>query len=401
MLVLSLLLALATLILLLPSLSDLVALLRRARRRPSSVTSAGASAPMLVLLIPAHNEALLIANTIQSLRAMRYPAERARLVVVADNCDDDTAAIARREGAECLERVDPVLRGKPRAIAWALEQLDLASFDALVIIDADAVVDPGFALAVAATGQLRDRAAQTYNDVRNRTENSLTRMAGVFSAVRCVLMNGLKARVGLNVPLANGLCIGTDVLRRHGWPAFSICEDWEMYAYLTVAGVRIENVPDARVYAQEARSLRQSSSQRQRWAAGKLMVLRAYLGRILRHPSLPWHAKLDLLAELTAFGPAVHLGVAAVLAALALLLPIPAGRWIAAALGLTIARFVAYTLVAARRDPQPLRALGAFAYLPVYTIWRVLVQIAALRMLGDKPWVRTGRHTEAQVGRVR
>lgn len=393
MIIFSAVLAIVAVVLLLPALSDLWSL---AKRRPRVRRSApGDVTPRLVFLVPAHNEALLIGATVRSLRALDYPPALFDVVVIADNCTDATAAIAREGGAMVLERTDVTARGKPRAIAWALRKIDVARYDAVSIVDADAVVDPGFARGLAASGPLQDKAVQPYNDVSNRQENSLTRMAAVFSAARSVFMNPLKDRGGVNSPLANGLCLGTRVLGVHGWTAFSICEDWELYAILTGHGVRIESAPSARVYAQEARSLSQSSSQRKRWAAGKVTVLREHWLRLLRSPRIGVHQKLDVIAELTATGPAVHFGVVLALAGITIAAGLPGASWLAAGLLLSLARPAVYTILAVRIDPEPGRALLAFTYLPFYTVWRLGVQIAAMRLLGDSPWVRTRRHAES------
>lgn len=391
MIVLSALGALFAAVLLLPTLSDLLGLLRapfaRARERGGR---AGAAPPRLLVLIPAHDEELLVGGTIRSVQALRYPADRVTPVVLADNCTDRTAEVARRFAVAVLERHEPALRGKPHALAWAMTRLPLAEHDAVVILDADAVVDPDFATAVAAAGPLRECAFQTYNDVANRGENALTCMAAVFSAVR-VRMNALKDRVGLNSPMSNGLVIGTDVLRRHGWQAFSICEDWELYAIYTTLGVRIGSIAGARTGAQEARSLAQGASQRTRWAAGKLTVLRRHAGALLRAP-IGLHQKLDVLAELTAVGPAVHAGGVALLVVLLAVVHPPFWTLAAGLLTASVARPVIYTLLAVARGPQPVRTMLAFSYLPFYTAWRLGVQLRALALVGDRPWVRTARH---------
>src|SRR5206468_15584 len=126
----------------------------------------------------------------------------------------------------------------------------------------------------------------------------------------------LKRRVGLNAPLlGNGMCIGTGVLATHGWKAFTIAEDWELYARYTTQGVRIESLESARLYAQEARNLRQSSTQRQRWTAGKLTVLARLIGPLCRSSRIGLTQKVDAVAELSAPGPVVHLGAVAIAAA--------------------------------------------------------------------------------------
>jgi cellulose synthase/poly-beta-1,6-N-acetylglucosamine synthase-like glycosyltransferase len=379
-------------VLLLPALSDLLSVARLALW-PNRGRTAGTGRPRLLVLVPAHNEELLIEPCVRSLRSQRYPSSHLAVVVIADNCTDSTAAIARSAGARCLERSDLERKGKPRAIEWALTQIDYKSYEAVVIVDADTVVDPNFASVLGRVPDLRNKAVQAFHGVRNPGDSALTRMGAVFATARYQFEFRLKSAAGLNVPLmGNGMCIGTEVLAERGWTAFSICEDWEMYAQLTERGVRIEGRPNARLYSQEARSLSQSASQRRRWAAGKLSVL-GYLARpLIKSKKINFHQKLDVMAELLAVGPAVHLAGVSVLVAATLLLNVPGATWLALALSASIARLGLYTAAAIRIDPAPLRALSAFAFLPYYAVWRLLLQLSALRMLGEQPWVRTERH---------
>ena len=383
------------LVLALPACSDLVSVASLRRRRSPAGAAPGAPVPRLLALIPAHNEELLIGGCLESLARLEYPGDRLRVVVIADNCSDRTAALARRAGVLCLERHQPASPGKPRAIAWALELLPLHDYDAIVILDADTIVDPGFAAALATAAPLNHKAVQGYNGVSNPADSALTRMAAVFADAKCDFAYALKQRAGLNVPVRLGGCIGTAVLASRGWEAFSIGEDWELYALLTARGVRIEGVAAARVYAQEARGLRQSASQRKRWAAGRLTVLARAAGPLLRSREIGFRQKLDTLAELSAPGPVVHLGVASVTAGLTIGLHPPAAAALLALLIMGVARHAVYTVAALMRQPRPGRALLAFAFLPFYGLWRLTVELAALRMLGDKPWVRTERHEHA------
>src|SRR5581483_3655698 len=144
---------------------------RRVRPRP----------PRLLFLVPAHDEEALIGSCVQSLRRLRYPADAFAVWVVADNCSDRTAALARQAGACCLERTDPARPGKPHAVAWALARLPIRDFDAVAIIDADTVVDPGFARGLAAAAPLRAKVVQPFNGVRNPADNALTRLAAVLA----------------------------------------------------------------------------------------------------------------------------------------------------------------------------------------------------------------------------
>jgi len=392
MVVVSLLIGLLAAVLLLPTVSDFVSLLKLAlgKRRPPRQLPA--ETPRLLFLVPAHDEERGIESCVRSLMDLRYPADRLTVVVIADNCTDRTAELARGAGAQCLERHDRNFPGKPRAIAWTLTQLPVDEFDATIIIDADTVVDPTFASALAAAGPLPERAFQAYFDVRNPGDSFLTRMATVLATANYRFAYALKRRVGLNAPLlGNGMCIGTAVLATHGWKAFTIAEDWELYALYTTQGVPIESLESAHLYAQEARSLKQSSTQRQRWTAGKLTVLARLAGPLLGSRKIGPAQKLDAVAELTSQGPVVHLGLVIVLAALTVFLHPPGADWLLLALAAAVVRPAVYTLASLTVQPDPVRSALAFAFLPFYLVWRLGAAVAALRQLGDKPWVRTAR----------
>lgn len=392
MALLTALLAVAAAVLLAPTASDLLSLVRIALRRQRA-PQPGTGVQRFLFLVPAHNEELLLAACVRSLLALRYPRERCRVVVVADNCTDRTAALARAAGAQCLERRDARNPGKPRAIAWALEQIPTAEFDAVVIVDADTIVDPDFARELSAAGPLRGAAAQGYFGLSNPDESPVTRMSAVLAAATHRFAYPLKWRAGLNVPLVgNGMAVGTDVLAEHGWQAFSICEDWEMYALLTERGIPILGVPRARIYAQEARSLGDSATQRERWTAGRLTVLARVGPRLLLSRRLGLAQKLDAIAELAVPGPALHLGGAILLALVAVGLHPPGAGLLAGALLASLVRPVAYTAVALVTAPHPARAFAAFAFLPIYACWRIGTAARALRLVRGGPWIRTQRH---------
>jgi 1,2-diacylglycerol 3-beta-glucosyltransferase len=396
MIVLSLLFGSLGLVLLLPTFTDLCALIRRWRGRTRTPATLPHDPPRLLFLVPAHNEELLITTCVRSLMELRYPRDRVSVVVIADNCRDQTAARARAAGGDCLERSDPHFPGKPHAIAWALSRLPWRDHDAVVIVDADSEVDPEFATALARSGPLRERGVQGYHKVLNPEETALTRLGALLAAANHRIGYPIKQRGDLNTPLlGNGMALGRDVLAEHGWPAFTICEDWEMYAALTAAGVRIDGAPDACVASQEARDLDQSASQRKRWTAGKLTVLLRYALPILRSRKVDLVQRLDALGELVAPGPALQLGGVVAMVGILLLLPVPAGTALAAILAASLVRPALYCGVALIREPRPWATIRALAFLPLYVLWRLGNGIGSLMMLGDRPWVRTTRHRPA------
>jgi 1,2-diacylglycerol 3-beta-glucosyltransferase len=396
MVLLSALLALAALALWLPSLVDLAALVGTLVRGAHSGGTKvwDGPEPRLLFLVPAHNEELLIANCVRSLVGMDYPTAWRRIVVVADNSTDATARLAREAGAECLERHDDARRGKPHALAWALKEIGLADVDACVVVDADTAVGLGFARGLAALAPLDGIAVQANIGTMNEWDNWLTRLAGVLARCRYEVTYRLRDAAGMNCPLTgNGMCIGRRLLEPNGWQAFSLTENWELYARYTSEGVKVRYAYDAKLFTQQVRSMRQGQIQRSRWLAGRMWVLRSWGGRILRSRSTPLIDKFAALAELGSLSPVLQLSGAIAVAFTALALQGPFAPWIAAAAAASIVTQVAATLVVLFRHPHPLATLSAFFYLPVYAVWRTSVAAGTLLFPSTGEWRKTERHS--------
>jgi hypothetical protein len=252
-------------------------------------------------------------------------------------------------------------------------------------------VDPGYAAALDALGPLRGKAVECFDDVRNRGASALTRMAALYSAARFRAAFRLKRALGLTIPLSDGLCIGTDVLRENPWRAFGLAEDWEVYAILTAAGVPIDLAVDAHLYAEEAHNINQAESQRQRWLTGRLSALVEYGPPLVMSKCIGWHQKLDAVAELASPGPAVHLATSTLFAASVWIAGAPYADAIGVALIASLLRPAAYAVVGVWLDPEPIRATLSLIALPFYAVWRLGVALRGLRLLRGGPWIRTVR----------
>jgi cellulose synthase/poly-beta-1,6-N-acetylglucosamine synthase-like glycosyltransferase len=95
----------------------------------------------VAVLIPAHNEGAGIKLTIEDIKQQLRPGDR--LVVVADNCTDDTATVAAASGAEVSIRIDPAKIGKGYALDWGIRYLTAECPDIVIVIDADCRVSDG------------------------------------------------------------------------------------------------------------------------------------------------------------------------------------------------------------------------------------------------------------------
>ena len=379
-----------------PAVSDLCSIFAALLRSATTRKQFAASFPRLLFLVPAHNEELLIDRCVRSLLEQAYPRERLQIVVVADNCTDGTAAAARAAGARVLVRESQADFGKAYAIDWALRVLQAEVYEALVIVDGDSVVDRSFARSIAAFPSLDKEALQCYDGPSNEFETWLTTLAGLYGRYRYDLALPLKQRAGLSIPLTGcGTVLGRAIVREYSWNPNTITEGWELYARLTVAGVRVQLAREARVYAQETRRLSQSWTQRARWSAGRFAVFRQYFKQILRARRLSLHQRLDLLAELASQGPVVQVSAGLMGAAATFLLP-TAGRTALLVMYLApIVQHGLYSTLSLLRHPQRTKVLLALARLPLYAAWRLGLAVALIIYKNLRTsWIQTARHTE-------
>ena len=394
--VLILLLLAGSAIMALPAICFVLVLVRPARS-PAAAGRGDADLRRLLFLVSAHNEEVLIGECVQSLVGVDYPADRLLVVVIANNCTDRTAETARAAGARVLERTDPIREGKPHALAWALERLRDEPYDTCVIVDADSIAEPGFARGVNALGPMGENAAQAYFATWNEEESWLTLLAGVFARAKYEVLYPVKDRAGLNCPLTgNGMVFSAIPLKRDGWTAFSLTENWELYAEYTINGRRIYFATGARLLSQEVRALRQGKSQRERWTRGRRAALRRYAGPLFRSKRIGWLQKLDAVLELGLPGPVVAASMAFVLAALG---PVTVGGrvgWLIAGIALSSQLpLILATTVVSLRHPHPGRVVLALARLPVYAVWRVGVALGTWVGATNMGWTRTQRNEPA------
>jgi cellulose synthase/poly-beta-1,6-N-acetylglucosamine synthase-like glycosyltransferase len=234
--------------------------LPRRRTPPRQIT------PVVVVLIPAHDEATTLPATLRSLAAQDYPAGRVRVVVVADNCADATTAVAVAHGAAVVERTDPARRGKGYALAAGLDAIRGDDFDAVFILDADCTLNPT-ALREAAATLERAEVAQAAVRSRNADDGPAGFVAAVGAAVDAAVAAGRERLGGAARLRGTGMAFRRGVLDRVTWATASPVEDAEYEAQLRAAGVRVRYCEAAEVTAAAPAALDDLYRQRRRWAA--------------------------------------------------------------------------------------------------------------------------------------
>ena len=349
------------------------------------------------IVVPAHNEERGIAATIASLRAMEYPPDRFRILVVADNCVDDTARVARDAGATVLERAHATERGKGYALAHAYAySLSAGLASAIVVIDADTSVTKNVLSAFSARFVAGADAVQAEYGVRNPFASWRTRLMVVALAMFHTVRSLGRERLGLSCGLrGNGMGFSAAVLRRVPPRAFSIVEDVEYGAALGLERIRVMYVAEAEVHGDMPASSAASKTQRERWEGGRLELIRTLVPSLVRASrgsgwSIPFDLALDLLVPpLTLLAGLIMLGTIAsiALSLFGLASALASAPWLIAAACLTL--YIVRGAVVSGVGP---RVVFDLAWAPVYAIWKISLLLRPKRVPGE--WVRTARSDE-------
>lgn len=350
------------------------------------------------IVVPAHDEAGGIANTVASVLSVDYPRELFGVLVVADNCSDDTAEAAIAAGARVVVRNNPDRVGKGYALVEAFDRiLAEGRADAVVVVDADSVVSPNLLRVFAAHLENGARAVQADYGVANPDASWRTRLMTIALSTVHTLRSTGRQRLGFSAGLhGNGMCFSADVLRQVPYRSFSIVEDLEFGIRLGEAGYAVHFAPEAHVHGTMPVGERGSRLQRERWEHGRRQMARRHVRRLLWQglSRRNWIA-LDLAFDLLIPPLATLLLVGAAGLALSVALSFVAGHpsgvvwvWLGCLLGL-----LAYGLRGWKLSKTGLGGLLTLAVVPAYLVWKLTLsrrRSAAAR--GE--WVRTPREGE-------
>ena len=231
------------------------------------------STPSFVLLLPAHNETLVLHAALNSLFEVEYPRECYTVIVIADNCTDNTAEIGRACGATVLERFNTEQIGKGYALEWALQQ-NLPAYDAVVILDADTKIAPNLLQTFAEGLQNGHQAMQARYEVLNADESWRTKLMACALALAHIVKPLGRERLKLSDGLkGNGMCFSRALVEQVPWSGESITEDIEYTLRLCRAGHRVAFLPNTAVWAQMPTTGKQAASQRKRWEGGRYRLM--------------------------------------------------------------------------------------------------------------------------------
>jgi cellulose synthase/poly-beta-1,6-N-acetylglucosamine synthase-like glycosyltransferase len=345
--------------------------------RPLPMPDLSADPGEVVVVVPAHDEEAGIAATLAGLAGMR-------LLVVADNCRDATADVARRAGAETIERIDPAARGKGHALAFARDHLDAAPPRTVIVIDADCSATHDDIDRLARAAATAGRPVQASYLLRPRADaGAIAEVSGFAFLVKNLIRQRGLARIG-----APAILTGSGMA--FPWPVFAAAPlatgDTVEDLVIGIALSRMGHAPhflDRVTIWSDPSSSGGTFEQRRRWEQGFLATARRQAPSLIAsgRPALIWLGlhllvpplALLVLIQLVAVLMLAVLSKAAALAAIALT-------------GLTAAVVLAAWL-AEGRDQMRMRTL---IRLPFYIAWKLPIYAGVL--LGrERRWTRTRR----------
>jgi cellulose synthase/poly-beta-1,6-N-acetylglucosamine synthase-like glycosyltransferase len=344
------------------------------------------------VIVPAHNEAASIEAVVANLLKLDWPSEGFRVVVVADNCTDTTAVLARAAGAQVLERYDTEKRGKGYALEYAFALSRAKGWaHAVVVVDADSEVSPNMLSAFATRLEQGANVIQAHYCVLNLQVSWRTRLMAIALAAFHQVRARARARLHLSCGIrGNGWCITHGVLREVPYRAYSLTEDIEFGIDLGLAEHRVHYVDEVRVAGMMVSSEKAARSQRQRWEGGRWQLIRSRILPLLRAGLRPGGAvcldlAFDLLVPPLAY---VFINIVLFVFVAGLGAVIAPSTWPWLVLGLFCwFSLVLYVLRGWQLSGVGRRGLADLLRAPFFVLWKVLLM---LRKRGPE-WIRTER----------
>jgi len=234
------------------------------------------------VLIAARNESQVIAQLITSIQGQSYPQEKLTIFVIADNCTDNTADIARNAGAVVFERFNKNQVGKGYALDFLFgkifESYSQSEFDGFFIFDADNLLDVDYIAEMNKTFCNGHKIITSYRNSKNYADNWLSAGYSLWFLRESKYMNNARMILGTGCAISGtGFLVSADIIIENNyWPFHLLTEDIEFSNHNAIAGNRIAYCDTAVFYDEQPTTFRESWNQRMRWAKGFYQVFGKY-----------------------------------------------------------------------------------------------------------------------------
>lgn len=240
------------------------------------------------ILIPTRNEEHVVGKLIESIRKSDYPQDKLEIFVIAHNCTDNTAAVARTAGAVVYEYNNSAERRKGYAMRYLMDRVNenygSNNFDGFFVFDADNILAPDFIAKMndAFIANDRKHIITSYRNSKNFGANVMSAMYGLYFAYSSCFEARGRAVVGSSTRVAGtGFLVNSEVLR-NGWNYFSLSEDTELTADCLLRDIKVVYCDEAVFYDEQPTTFKVMWNQRLRWAKGHLSVFQSKGGLLLK-----------------------------------------------------------------------------------------------------------------------
>lgn len=338
----------------------------------------------LVVIIPAHNEEAGIQETIESIAQCSFGT----VVVIADNCTDHTAEIAKSCGVRVLERNDPEKRGKPYALSFALSLLLTEDFDFFVFVDADTVVEKNFISTLLEEFALGAEAVQVRYAQRQSHPSFPKRLLDIAFTASNTLKPLGRQYWGLSCGiLGNGFALTRQTLLKAPLQTTSLVEDLVYHTELVRQGIFVTYTTKTTVRAVIPLHKEAATTQHSRWMAGRLAAIKTQVPLLFAEALRGRASLIEPLLDLLLLPLALH--ALLILCLFFLSPPALQGYAIFAAGAIAI-----YCLVALYIRREGWRDWAALCLGPLYILWKISLIPHIIQTLKTSLWVRTDRTKE-------
>ena len=237
------------------------------------------------IIIAARNEENVLGLLLESLAKQTYPADLYKVFVVADNCTDHTAQIAREYGACVYERNCPEKARKGWALEFLFENIardfGIKTFDGFIFFDADNIVAKDYIEQINNAFATGCDAVIGYRNTKNFDRNWISAHYGLHFMRSSMTLHRPRSRLGLSSHIAGtGYLLSTELVQ-DGWCYHCLTEDTQATMDFVVCGKRIEYCEAAEFYDEQPYQFKVMARQRIRWAKGRMACFAAFGYRLL------------------------------------------------------------------------------------------------------------------------
>lgn len=236
------------------------------------------------IVIAARNEQCVLGHLLDSIRAQDYPAALITVFVVADNCTDRTAEVAREHGAVCYERHDPEHQTKGYALEFLFDCIERdfgrATYDAYLVLDADNLLSGDYLSRMNDAFDAGERIVTSYRNTKNFDANWIAYSYGAHWLGTARNEHRARSYLGLSTRLQGTGYLFAAELVKDGWHYTSLTEDRQLTAEAVCRGYRVAYQHEAVFYDEQPVDLPIALRQRLRWARGNLLVFLRVCGRL-------------------------------------------------------------------------------------------------------------------------